>query len=304
MDTLLDAAIVDSLLEPALPLHYQKRQRVELDYLRSQATELSSTLDKLTATKDTEARQTTNYWKRAARSQKLAAKKACLENTRLKRGLQDQLELAGALEKLLVKRPRLAALPLMDVADWKLRRLPAEPTCRAAAFHAMMEDAFEHLETMWIRTGILDVEIGQRSLNVTEVDDAIRVSAKSASTVQKDFLSCSDVIWSMWQGNIVRQMPHVRMQHTEQFGVNGLYVQLSTSYEPAFHVPFVYIMYAIKRFVYEDRVVFVLKTALEDELHPPPPGQLIGNHSASALPRPLKASTAVLALVSVVRVRL
>ncbi|KDO29458.1 hypothetical protein SPRG_05996 [Saprolegnia parasitica CBS 223.65] len=274
----LDAAIVDSLL--SAPAHYQKKQRAELAYLRSQVALLSTHLDALASARYA---PDVGHWERTARNQKIASQRAFIENTRLKRVLEDQLELAGALEKLLVKRPRLAALPLQDVADWKLRRLPSEPTRRAAAFHAMLDDAHTHLETLLVRTSILDAPIGHRRLSVHEVDDSIRVSMQSVADISKDFVACSDAIWSRWHGQLSASLPHVRMELIEDFGASGVYVQLSSSLDTTSHVPCVYIMYAIKRFIFQDRIVFVLKTVLEDVMHPPPPGQLVGNHNACIL---------------------
>ncbi|OQR83984.1 hypothetical protein ACHHYP_14050 [Achlya hypogyna] len=286
-DDLLDAAIVNSLLgssqSPAKAAppseHYQKKQKNELIYLRQHAADLTMYLETLTNVKSLEVQQSGNYWERVARNQKMASERAALENARLKRALEDQLELAAALDKVLVKRPRLAAIPSMDMADWKFRRLPADPARRTAAFHALVDDACSNTETMFVRSGILDAPVGHRSLGVAEVDDSILVSIRSVVTVPSDVQTSSNKIWTVWASTPKDTPHHVRIEHLETFGADGVYARMTVSLEAG--MPCMLLMYAIKRYIYQDRILIVQKSILDDEKYPPPPNLVVGNYCAS-----------------------
>ncbi|EQC37333.1 hypothetical protein SDRG_05551 [Saprolegnia diclina VS20] len=278
---LLDAAIVNSILAPAPssePMHYQQRQKLELAYLRQQAADLKLQLDALTNTKALQVESSGNHWEKVARNQKLASEMATLENARLKRVMEDQITLASALEKVLAKRPRLAATPTMDMADWKLRRLPTDPTRRATAFHAIVDDAYQALETMYVRSGIWDDPPGHRSLGISEDNDMILVSIKSVVNVIGPYLEVGDRFWSVWNASGAPTSHHLRLEIVDRFGENGVYVRMSVSLDAT--MPCMYLMYAIKRYVLGDRVIIVQKTILDDESHPVPPGVLVGNYSA------------------------
>lgn len=127
LDAVVMGAFMDNLLleESSKPSdnhpHIRKRQKDELEYLRNEAAELTKHLELLKTVKATEMEHTENHWEKIARGQKMAAQKATLENSRLKRALEDQLHLATALDRLLAKRPRLAVCySIMNVALYVL----------------------------------------------------------------------------------------------------------------------------------------------------------------------------------------
>ncbi|KDO16886.1 hypothetical protein SPRG_17476 [Saprolegnia parasitica CBS 223.65] len=84
---------------------YRQRQKDERKFLRDQVESLSAQLEALRDAKATET--VSSEWETVARSQKAYAHQATLENARLKRALEDQLRLAGSLQQILSKRPRL-----------------------------------------------------------------------------------------------------------------------------------------------------------------------------------------------------
>ena len=111
-DDVLDAAIMDSLLDSVLAApprpNYQVRQRHELVHLRDEAVTLTAHLSALRSIKRVEVEASAGAWEKVARNQKLALDTALLENTRLKRALEDHLEFADALQHAMTKRPRLS----------------------------------------------------------------------------------------------------------------------------------------------------------------------------------------------------
>ncbi|OQR87241.1 hypothetical protein ACHHYP_20412 [Achlya hypogyna] len=281
-ETVAASKLVDSLLLEDAPLPYvRRRQKDELVRLRAEAEQLSSHLAVLMKMKSLEADNSSGQWEKIARSQKLAAQRGQTENFRLKRALEDQLQLAEALNKLLVKRPRLAGTPVMDIEDWRLRRLPADTTSRHTTFHELMDDAYDNIETLLVRSGILDAPTGHRALTVAEERDSIVISVQSVAELNAHYLACSDKIWAIWSGAAGPALPSARYELLESFGPDGVYFRVVISIDE--HGPCIYMLYAVKRYVETNRVVFVLKTVLDDERYPPPEHMLVGNHTASII---------------------
>ncbi|EQC37330.1 hypothetical protein, variant [Saprolegnia diclina VS20] len=265
--------------QPSLPPRPPRvdRQKEELVYLRQQVEQLNAILVELTSSRMVDDLAGCTFWEKIARDQKMASTRASQENGRLKRALEDQLHVAKELERLLVKRPRLAEPPSLDLADWKLRRLPLDEVSRSAAFHAIVDDAFANLESLFLRSRILEAPIGQRLFNVTEDRDSILISVKNVIEIPDNVLSVGEKTWTTWRG-CSGTLPHMRFEVLQSFGVDGVYVRITTSLDAT--TPCMQLNYAIKRFVRDSRVVFVLKTVLDDEKLPVLPGLLVGNHTA------------------------
>ncbi|KDO29462.1 hypothetical protein SPRG_06000 [Saprolegnia parasitica CBS 223.65] len=262
--------------------YYRKRQKDERQYLHDQVKELSSKLSVLTTMKTLEADQC-SHWEKVARTQKLGSQKAALENARLKRALEDQLKLAEALDQLLVKRPRLATFPTMDVIDWKLRKLPMEPSARETSFHAMLNDAYDHVDTNFLQKGLYDSMDHLRSLDVSanETDDAIVIDVQSVRQIASNYLTCSQNFWSLLSEHEYLNLPNAHLQVLEHFGSDGIYFR-HRALMPQKN-PYSQLLWGVKRFYEKNRVVLVFKTVLEDQRYPPVPGLYIGNHTAAII---------------------
>ncbi|KDO16357.1 hypothetical protein SPRG_18113, partial [Saprolegnia parasitica CBS 223.65] len=260
--------------------YYRKRQKDERQYLHDQVKELSSKLSVLTTMKTLEVDQC-SHWEKVARTQKLGSQKAALENARLKRALEDQLKLAEALDQLLVKRPRLATFPTMDVIDWKLRKLPMEPSARETSFHAMLNDAYDHVDTNFLQKGLYDSMDHLRSLDVSanETDDAIVIDVQSVRQIASNYLTCSQNFWSLLSEHEYLNLPNAHLQVLEHFGSDGIYFR-HRALMPQKN-PYSQLLWGVKRFYEKNRVVLVFKTVLEDQRYPPVPGLYIGNHTAA-----------------------
>jgi len=85
----------------------RKRQKDELAYLQQKVNELTTHLDVIKQVKIMET-SNSSPWESAARKQAVESHKATQENIRLKRALEEQLEIAEALKVILIKRPKLA----------------------------------------------------------------------------------------------------------------------------------------------------------------------------------------------------
>ncbi|OQR97395.1 hypothetical protein THRCLA_06985 [Thraustotheca clavata] len=262
--------------------YYRQRQKDERKYLHEQVQELSSQLSVLTTMKSLEAEQC-SHWEKVARTQKLGSQKATLENARLKRALEDQIKLAEALDQLLVKRPRLATFPTADVIDWKLRKLPIDDARRQTTFHAMLDDAYDHVDTSFLHKGLYDLCDNHRSLDVTtnEKEDNIIIDVQSVKQIENNYLNCSNNFWALFQNNEHINLPNAHLQVLERFGNDGFYFT-HRALMPQKN-PYSQYLWGVKRYFEKNRVVLVFKTVLEDERYPPVPGLYIGNHSAAII---------------------
>ncbi|OQS07325.1 hypothetical protein THRCLA_00671 [Thraustotheca clavata] len=254
------------------------RQKHELIHLRQQVSDLTLQLEAITNTNDLQT--PCGYWEKTAKDLRVLTKKSKAENRRLKRALEDQIHIAKEFERLLIKRPRLAEIPKLGLSDCKLRRLPRDFEMRSAAFHAIVDDAHENLQSLLIRTRILEADTKHRIFKVNEQNDMIQISVEHVKEIDSNPFECSEKIWAIWT-EYTSVFPQVRMRLMERFGNNGIYVRILTSLDGV--SPCVTTSYAIKRYIQQDCVKIVLKSILEDELYPPSPELLVGNHTACAI---------------------
>ncbi|OQS01554.1 hypothetical protein ACHHYP_00612 [Achlya hypogyna] len=262
---------------------YRRRQKEELKHLQEQVTQLSSHLAVLMNVKALEA-EGGSEWERMARSQKLNSQRAISENSRLKRALEEQLKLAQALDQLLVKRPRLATFPTLDLDDWKLRKLCSDPERRRRSFHALVDDAHEQVDAMLLRAGLMEATEDTRHLNVTvnPRGDSIVLEAHSLRYRDCNFISNGMKCWAVWNHREGIVLPNnATLEVLEQLDENSVYCRI-TSYLDKM-TPFIQTLGAVKRYIENDRIVFVLQTVLDDDVHAHQLGFYIGNMTATVV---------------------
>ncbi|EQC37321.1 hypothetical protein, variant [Saprolegnia diclina VS20] len=279
------ATVVTANEDPYSRQHrYRKRQKDERQFLRDQVQSLTTQLRQLRDVKTVEL-ASSSEWQKIARTQRVHAHQATLENTRLKRALEDQLKLANTLDQLLVKRPRLL-FPTLDVVDWKFRKMPADPSAREASFHAMIDYAHSQVESILLQKGLRDATDGHHAINITtsDRDDCIVIDVQSVRVLDVDFLENANKCWSLWcepEVTTTAKIPTVNIKVLDRFGPNAAYLQNIGSFGD--EKPYLFMLSAVKRYVEKDRAVIVMRTVLEDALHPPPPGLFIGNHTSFCL---------------------
>ncbi|RLN82428.1 hypothetical protein BBJ28_00012371 [Nothophytophthora sp. Chile5] len=81
---------------------YQKRQKYELEYLKSKARELETELRRVEM--ESRAKMGDSMWQGVAQQQSVARQQSLGENARLKKELEEQLKLSKALERMIRKR--------------------------------------------------------------------------------------------------------------------------------------------------------------------------------------------------------
>ncbi|OQR83986.1 hypothetical protein ACHHYP_14046 [Achlya hypogyna] len=249
---------------------YRLRQKSELYRLRAQAAELGARLTLLRELRHFETAQC-SFWERKARAQKLGCQKASQENSRLKGALQEQLTAMTKLRDLVLLTPRQMAYPSNDMVDWKLRKLSVAEETRHSCLQALLDDAYDRVDTLLLSRGLCDAPPGHKTLKVT-TSSVISIEFEAVKRLAIPFENASANFWVSW--NDARRHPsHVEI--LESIGSNTVYVKQTELLHGA--VPYLHRLAAMKRYVEKDRVVFVIRTILDDEKHPVPDGLFMGD---------------------------
>ncbi|KDO29449.1 hypothetical protein SPRG_05987 [Saprolegnia parasitica CBS 223.65] len=258
---------------------YRQRQKDERKFLRDQVESLSAQLEALRDAKPPE--NVSSEWETVARSQKAYAHQATLENARLKRALEDQLRLAGSLQQILSKRPRLMRFPTMDSTRRRLRTMPIDQAMREAAFHTLMDDTYAQVESILRTKGLATAPDGHQSitLDTTSSNETIGIDCMGVRIMASDYIASAQKCWAIWCEPETRpHLPNVQIdiKILDRFGPDATYFQdLGSCGQDK---PYMVMLSGMKRFY--ERDVIVMKTFLEDEAYPPPPDMFIGDHTA------------------------
>ncbi|OQR85437.1 hypothetical protein ACHHYP_11830 [Achlya hypogyna] len=249
---------------------YRLRQKGELQRLRTQAEDLGAQLTVLRELRRLESARS-SFWERKARAQKLGCQKATQENSRLKYAVQEQLTALVKLQELVLYPPKTETYPGNAMVDWKLRKLPAVQQARHASFHALLDDAYDHVDTLLLSRGLGDAPPGHKTLKVT-TSTAVSIEFEAVKCLKTPLERASAKFWASW--NDARRHP-IHVQILEIIGSNAVYMKQTETLHGS--VPYLHRLVAMKRYVEDDRVVFVIRTILDDEKHPVPDGLFTGD---------------------------
>ncbi|OQR97400.1 hypothetical protein THRCLA_21942 [Thraustotheca clavata] len=253
---------------------YRERQRQELRQLHQQVHELSEHLDVLKHIRGMETKQS-SYWEKKARMQKLFRQKASKENTRLKEAIEEQIKIATTLKQVLEDNVIHEVFQSGDMVNWKLRRMPSDRFARHECFHAIVDDAYERAETILLERGLFDCVNGHKSFNVgVNANECISIEIQAVKILPCNFMVAAKSFWSHW--NDAETHP-IKVRMLETFGPDGIYLE-QFEMLPG-DIPYIRRLAAMKRYVEKDRVVFVMRTILEDPYYPAPPELYVGDHA-------------------------
>jgi hypothetical protein len=157
---------IETVVNKSEPYHI--RQKQELKYLREKVqalqnelkqlekkkeeeknkkhilTTISTTSESVSSSKSTEERDADLIWKRVAKQQSLEKHKSLIENTRLKKMVQDQIKVAKSLERIIRKRSHLSILETFPKSNKaKKNRLYFETTTN------IQEELFQNIDRVY-----------------------------------------------------------------------------------------------------------------------------------------------------------
>ncbi|OQR92828.1 hypothetical protein ACHHYP_03172 [Achlya hypogyna] len=262
---------------------YRQRQKDERKFLRDQVDALTAQLESLRSAKGV-MEDASSEWATIARSQRAYAHQATVENTRLKRALEDQLRLASSLQQILTKRPRLVRFPTMDPEKRKSRTMPMHPVQREASFHTLLDDSYARMESILSQVGLTTAPDGYTAVEVDGdlSNETVGIHCKGVRIMGQNYIESAQKCWEIWcepekRGDIPADVK-IEIQIIDRYGPDATYFHdIGSSGQ---NKPFMFMMSGMKRYYEKDRVVIVMKTFLDDDLHPPPPNMFIGDHVA------------------------
>ncbi|CAK4624471.1 unnamed protein product [Aphanomyces euteiches] len=120
----------------------RKRQRDEIEYLRSKVKELEQHLRVLQHVKAREGADETP-WQRKANRVRMAKQAALHENEKLKHELEEQIQFGKALQTLMMNRPKLTVLPTLQSEQWRIHKLFPDPALRRQAIEVIYNQQFQ-----------------------------------------------------------------------------------------------------------------------------------------------------------------
>ncbi|KDO26801.1 hypothetical protein SPRG_08091 [Saprolegnia parasitica CBS 223.65] len=260
----------------------RKRQRDEIDYLRAKVVELESHLSVLQAVEAPPA--TVSPWQALARQVRLEKDAAILEREQLKLELADQIEFGKTLEALLMKRPKLAALPQLDADQWKLYRLVRDPTLRREAVANILAHQYEALPGALIESNLLEQEDDVTAFAphlAKHFDDQLITTATYCKTLAYDMHTVARMTWLLLSAGC--SLHRKNFQRLEKFDDDTIYIANEGRWESILNQT----RLLMKRFTEADRTVFVVRTILDDELNPHAPDALVNHKSAWFVVEPI-----------------
>ncbi|OQS06282.1 hypothetical protein THRCLA_01684 [Thraustotheca clavata] len=252
----------DSLFqEPILKKRKKKRNVDELKYLRKTMVELREKLVKL-ETKAASATEDKSDWEAVARRQAMERHQAQQENARLKQELEQQIQLANALEILLTQQTQTASA----IEDLSCEQLPINVIKRAAKMHKLVDNEFHRLETVFVQHGILGRNDSSYA-NITVAEKAksiIQLTLTRVAAVPSILSLLADRFWNIFTNDIVT--PDLSLKVLEIVDTNTIYYQFEVHNHDC--LPLLRCNYVIKRYIQPHATSFVIRTMGHDPLHP------------------------------------
>ncbi|KAF0723852.1 hypothetical protein Ae201684P_017227 [Aphanomyces euteiches] len=265
----------------------KKRQRLtlkqEIEYLREKQTELQGRLDQLET--NSLLKGPVSVWEARAKNQMAAVQRAIQENTELRNVLQEQLKTAQALERVLKRKPKLELSTDMSAQEWRMLRLGTDRSQRLHAMRAITEHVYGMLESEFIKSQIYDLKEGQSGMSVRTVGTVLWFDFIHSSVVDVEYDIMQSLIWSIMcrqidiEGDLRVSTKGFssRGEMLEFIYDNMAYIRADTTIDVKGVKAFMESRWIIRKYVEENRTVFVSRTILDDALFPHAPDRMRDN---------------------------
>ncbi|OQR89377.1 hypothetical protein ACHHYP_06324 [Achlya hypogyna] len=268
----------------------RKRQRDELEYLRTKVVDMEATLQSLQAAQALEPKAPESTWRTMARQMRSEKEAAEAERAQLTRELSEQIEFGKMLQSLIKKRPKLAVLPHLPSDQWKLSRLVADPALRREAVSQIMQTQYEALPGALIESNLVDQEadcLRFAPYLAKHFDDQLITTATLCQTIDHDYNLVARMMWLLLTAGC--SLEPSKFHRLETFEEDTIYIANEGRWELLISQT----RLLMKRYREANRVVIVMRTILEDELTPHDPAALVTNKSAWFILEPVDSRTRV-----------
>ncbi|KAF0709630.1 Aste57867_5855 [Aphanomyces stellatus] len=268
---------VEEAARPKKVNQSRKRQREELEYLRTKVDELERHLTVLKQVKSLEIVNETP-WQKMANQMRIAKQTALNENDKLKHELEEQIEFGKALQTLMKKRPKLTVLPTLESEQWKVFKLVKDPILRRQAIDEIYLQQYQLTEGAMVEGGLYDQvdDMESYSPRIAKTNADLILQCAFCQTIDFDFNVVSEMAWLLFQGGCGAAKKRLTYEVIEKFHVNAAYLRISKHWNDLANQANV----LYKRFTEPDRDIIVCRSVLEDEVHPFDESALVLNKSA------------------------
>ncbi|CAK4344576.1 unnamed protein product [Aphanomyces euteiches] len=252
----------------------RKRQREEIEYLRSKVEELEQHLKILKEVRGLDIGNEST-WQETANRMRVAKQNALHENERLKHELEEYIQFGKALQAVMKKRPKLTVLPTLESDQWRVFKLVKDQTLRHRAMNEIPQLMYQLTEAAMVESGLNDKVDNFESYTprLTKTSSDLVLSVSFCSTKHFDFNIVSEMAWKLFCGGYGTK--DTKFNVLEKVDCNTTYVQYMKRWNAA--PSQANVLY--KRIMEPTRDVIVCRTVLEDELNPFPEGVLVMNKS-------------------------
>ncbi|OQR82627.1 hypothetical protein ACHHYP_15708 [Achlya hypogyna] len=215
-DDLPDASLIDDLvagigsdldgLEPAPKMRtkaqlatwrHKKKRETELAYLKRAVADLHTQLAALTLEKEGGKSQT--RWERLAKGERKRQRDAQRENRRLKEMLEEQVKFAECLVQLVHKQPKLTLIS--DDSSWRHLVLDDNPLHRVAAMHAIVDRAYDDLDSAFIAAGLIETLLNRHEY-LPKGDVDLEVHTIVCVTFSAPSAIAAQAVWRVLRGSV------------------------------------------------------------------------------------------------------
>ncbi|CAK4082158.1 unnamed protein product [Aphanomyces euteiches] len=255
----------------------RKRQREEIEYLRSKVQELEQRLNVLQQIRDVEGANETP-WQKNANHVRLAKQAALNENEKLKHALEEQIQFGKALQTLMANRPQLTVLPTLESEQWRLHKLVKDPVLRRQAMEEIFHQQYKLTDIAMIESGLQECVDALEAYSPRLAKSTADLVLHTAYCVTLDYAYnlVSDFAWMLCQNSFGSKRKNMSYKVLEKHNHNSVYMRLEKHWNDLANQANV----LFKRFTEPTRDVIAIRTILEDELHPFTEGTLVMNKSA------------------------
>ncbi|CAK4626294.1 unnamed protein product [Aphanomyces euteiches] len=146
----------------------RKRQREEIEYLRSKVEELEQHLKILKEVRGLDIGNE-SPWQETANRMRVAKQNALHENERLKHELEEHIQFGKALQAVMKKRPKLTVLPTLESDQWRVFKLVKDQTLRHRAMNEIPQLMYQLTEAAMVESGLNDKVLEKVDCNTTYV---------------------------------------------------------------------------------------------------------------------------------------
>ncbi|KAH9135483.1 hypothetical protein AeRB84_019136 [Aphanomyces euteiches] len=237
----------------------RKRQRDEIEYLRSKVEELEQHLRVLQHVKAREGADETP-WQRKANRVRMAKQAALHENEKLKHELEEQIQFGKALQTLMMNRPKLTVLPTLQSEQWRIHKLFPDPALRRQAIEEIYNKQFQLPDCAMLESelqgGVDCLESFTPRLARSTADLVLCTSYSKVMDMSVDIVS--EFAWLMLQRKC-KGWKDVYVKVLEKYCSNSIYMRVKKNWaDLTIEGNCLY-----KRFIASDRHVMVSRVVVE-----------------------------------------